>query len=1346
MMSSHTATVRRLGPAIAGVLPVALVAALLFPVAAAAQGGSPPDRPAPPTVTAVAHDSVTISWADPSDAGITGYQILRRDRDVDAMRDFTVIEDDTGSAEASYTDMTAEAATRYVYRVKARNADGLSRWSRFVRADTPAEPDPQPAQQNPAEPDPQPAQQNPAEPDPQPAQQELDTTGDAVRAAATDLGDITYFPREQAQQGTLDGAAQAADYYRFSLAATRTVEVSLRRQDADGDLVLEDSDGTVLAESRSPGSAVESIAKRLEAGTYYVRAAAQDTGTNAYELRYRAVPNSTPLDLGGFTAPTVAAAVGGAQNPFDSYQFTLDAERAVHLLVRDQQADTDLFLENPAGTVIRASRTAGTADELIEATLSAGTWYAVIRPQQAGANSSYVFSYRNSDPTVQPAEAGPDDYPDQAAGAARLPVGATVKAQIETSADEDWFAVALEGGQTYRMDLTGPAQAHFHEVRDEAENVVSEESPSDQTGRAGAEEGSSDVSGRSETQAAPTVAKSTGNPATGWTGEDAKNPHSDGGDASSADARSDGSDESSADARSDGSDASSADARSDGSDASAPSAEDSILFGFGWAQFKPEKTGMYYVGTRSDKGTGDYALSLRQLSDDYSADTTTAGTVAVDGTATGDIESARDRDWFSVTLAAGKTYRIDLMGAQTSDGTLRDPYLAGIHNSGGTLISGTTDEDDGAGTNSRVDFTATTAGAHYVAAGGAGNRTGTYTLSVTEIPDDHPAGTSTTGTVAIGSSTTGEIETEGDLDWFKVTLAAGKTYRFDLMGSWTGHGTLLNPHTPGIRNSSSGRVPDTSDNHGGARWNSRVDFAVATAGAYYYVAGGYGEGTYTLEVLDITDGRPDDYPADTSTTGTVAVGGSTTGAVEFEGDRDWFGVTLEAGRDYRFDTAGSGVGKGTLSFTRVGGVYDSSGTLLLLGNDDADGPRWSDTLEFTPATTGVHYVAATSQRDVGREGTYALTVTDMTPGQADDYTAATGTTGTVAVDGSATGRIEQAGDRDWFKVTLAASKVYRFDLKGTSTGDGTLGNPRLHGIRNSSGVLHSGTEDQDGGVDLNSRAFFTPAAAGTYFVDAGGHGAGTYVLAVTNITDSHADDFTATTGTSGTITVGGSETGDIGHPGDRDWFAVNLETGKIYQFDLKGAPTGDGLAGFGTLNDPHLYGIHNASGTIISSTTDDDGGWGNYARVQFTAAQTATHYVAAGGDNGTYTLFVVELRDDDHAAGTGTTGSVAVGGSATGEIETEGDVDWFEVTLEAGKTYRLDLKGARTRDGTLFDPYLNGIRNAAGNHIAGTDDDNSGLGLNSRATFAPGADGTFYVAAGADRDWTGSYTLFVTEA
>ena len=45
----------------------------------------------------------------------------------------------------------------------------------------------------------------------------------------------------------------------------------------------------------------------------------------------------------------------------------------------------------------------------------------------------------------------------------------------------------------------------------------------------------------------------------------------------------------------------------------------------------------------------------------------------------------------------------------------------------------------------------------------------------------------------------------------------------------------------------------------------------------------------------------DDYASSISTTGSVVMGGSVTGEIEFWGDRDWFAVTLEAGKTYRFD-------------------------------------------------------------------------------------------------------------------------------------------------------------------------------------------------------------------------------------------------------------------------------------------------------------------------------------------------------------------------------------------------------------------------------------------------------------
>ena len=145
MTFPRAVTSPRFGLLWAALLLVAAVAVLpFFAWPASAQSDSPPDKPARPTAGAVGHGSITFSWADPGDSSITGYQVLRRNRDTDAVGDFTIIEDDTGTNAATYTDDTAAPSTQYAYRVKARNAQGLSPRSKSVRATTPAEPGPTP--------------------------------------------------------------------------------------------------------------------------------------------------------------------------------------------------------------------------------------------------------------------------------------------------------------------------------------------------------------------------------------------------------------------------------------------------------------------------------------------------------------------------------------------------------------------------------------------------------------------------------------------------------------------------------------------------------------------------------------------------------------------------------------------------------------------------------------------------------------------------------------------------------------------------------------------------------------------------------------------------------------------------------------------------------------------------------------------------------------------------------------------------------------------------------------------------------------------------------------------------
>ena len=732
------------------------------------------------------------------------------------------------------------------------------------------------------------------------------------------------------------------------------------------------------------------------------------------------------------------------------------------------------------------------------------------------------------------------------------------------------------------------------------------------------------------------------------------------------------------------------------------------------------------------------------MPDDYLATTSTDGTVSVGGSATGEIESQGDRDWFAITLVAGRTYRIDLEGFQSDGGTLGDPYLHGIYDADGNLISGTANDDRGwLSFDSQVTFTPTASGTFYIAAGAYGSSQGTYTVSVTDVtdgtPDDYAAIATTTGTVTAGGSTTGEIEYDGDRDWFAVTLEAGKSYRIDLEGSRTGDGTLSDPFLRGIYDASGTLIGDTANDDGGTGLNSRVTFSPGQAGIFYISAGAYGssQGIYTVSVIDVTDGPPDDYAADATTIATVAVGGSANGEIEYDGDRDWFAVTLEAGKSYRIDLEGSRTGGGTLWDPFLRGVHDASGTLIDDTTDDDSGTRPNSRVTFTPEQGGTFYIAAGAFRS--SQGTYTVSVTEVV----DDYAADTTTTGTVAVGGSANGEIQFTGDRDWFAVTLEAGKIYQIELKGSSSGSSTLGDPFLRGIHDASGTLIDGTENDDRTPSSNeSRVAFTPSAAGTYYIAAGAYtgSIGTYQVSVTEV----MDDYAAAATTIATVAVGGSATGDIQFTGDHDWFAVTLEAGKIYRIELEGASSGGG-----TLADPFLRGIHDADGTLIDGTENDDGEPSDVdSRVSFTPSADGTYHVSAGayrGHTGTYRVSVTEIVDD-YADDTTTTGTVSVGGSATGDVQFADDRDWFAVILKAGKTYQIDLEGAGTGDNTLRNPYLRGVHDADGTLIDGTANDNRGYtSLDSRVIFTPSADGTYYVSAGSNYGRIGTYQVSVTE-
>ena len=295
--------------------------------------------------------------------------------------------------------------------------------------------------------------------------------------------------------------------------------------------------------------------------------------------------------------------------------------------------------------------------------------------------------------------------------------------------------------------------------------------------------------------------------------------------------------------------------------------------------------------------------------------TSTGGRVEVGASATGNIESATDSDWFRVDLEAGKVYQIDLEGADTSKGTLADPYLSRRDGSGNLIEN---NDDNATNLNSQLVFTVTATGTYYLGVSAVVNTTnGTYTLSVRDIttppddpPDDPPdppeadfregdtdlpADTTTTGVVEVGGfgargaihepnaetvtwiatdDEGKEVEHEStvydfDTDWFAVELEAGGTYRIDMKGQilsspaldTAGEAvdpelTLSLPQINAIYDEDGDYLLNTwGEDESSAHHLFRVTFHARAGGTYYIAASGESHewGGYELTVIDITE-------------------------------------------------------------------------------------------------------------------------------------------------------------------------------------------------------------------------------------------------------------------------------------------------------------------------------------------------------------------------------------------------------------------------------------------------------------------------------------------------------------
>ena len=714
------------------------------------------------------------------------------------------------------------------------------------------------------------------------------------------------------------------------------------------------------------------------------------------------------------------------------------------------------------------------------------------------------------------------------------------------------------------------------------------------------------------------------------------------------------------------------------------------------------------TGSWSDSGSG----TTDAAPDNCTGDTTTTCEVDVGGSATGNIGSDREQDWFKVELEAGKRYQFDVEGADTSRGNLADPYLWGGYDSTGSSVSGLRSNDGGVGKNGRDTYTPTAAGTYYIAVADAtfvGR--GTYTLSVivlgangnSEANTDCPATTATTCRVDVGASATGNIGSN-DIDWFRVDLETGKKYQFDLEGADTGRGTLGDPNLSLFDGSG---IYIGVDDNSGTGLNSQIVYTATETGAHYLRATRTltGTGTYTLSVRDVTP-PPDDCTDNTATTCEVDVGGSAMGNIDSETDVDWFRIDLVSDTRYQFDLEGDDTTRGNLGDPYLQ-LANSLGNVLGGTQNRDSGVGDNARVIWTPANIGNELVYLIVEGAANTTGSYTLSVIVLGANGASeadtDCSAATTTTCQVEVGASATGNIADSADTDWFRVDLEADRVYQIDMEGADTGRGTLPNPRLR-LYDASGVNYVASDTEGGFVGNNARLTYAPDTSARYFISASrGSAGGTYTLSVREVeTEEPPDDLPANTTTTGTVEVDGSavrgdiykpffvqRTGDDDVDGwdfDTDWFAVELEEGRTYRIDMKGAI----YVAPGTLQDPELTlplpqinAIYNEDGEFLVNTRSRDESDSHHLfRVTFHAYDDGAYYIAASGEShewGTYELTVIDItRDDGDYTNDGNGTNVGKGLKNLRAVEERGGIrlTWQPPDGTAVTGYRIERRRA----------------------------------------------------------------------
>ncbi len=1001
-------------------------------------------------LSAASHNSVLLSWDDPDDDTITGYRIMRSDIVDQVQGEFAVLNQDTDSTDTTYTDDTVEPERSYMYRVLAISPHGVSAPSHDVEAHTPADP-------------------NPPVPE---------------REGVQDLGDITEQDGPQFNRGALEGAADAAHYYRFTLSEPRSVRLALHWQEGNAALVLELEDGTRLRVRVPDGDAHASVEETMLEGTHYARVEAQQQGENEYVFTYEvSEASAADVELLREEGYTPDPEPGEVTEPLDSQPAETRQETEQVLLSNFRQRTS------PDNWIVRTFELAQgfrTGPNIPGYTLSSIELDVLRVPNNLADLTVELWSATSAStpkPDAQVAtlthstgtwETGLNTF--NAPADTELAAGTTFFVFASYAGTHASDGLGLKAASSRSADEGGARGWSVRRIFERSR--TSQGSWSSRSDVMKIQINGSVVLGPSSSDTPGTVALSAASPFS------ASQPYT-------------------------------------GIELTAELTDPDPVADLEWQWYRsldgtnwrkiPGATSISYtpityiptedlnehpVGDDEShylRATASYKQAFTDgtfkrpahgvterytrvdISEppgvDFVFNQDSPGRVRVGRWVTGTITNDNDTgDTFAVDLERGRKYRIDLEGSQTGRGSLADPFLRSVYyfiDSNFMLAAGN-DTDSGMGKNAQITFTANATATHYIGNESSADTRGTYRLTVQEIVDD------------LGVWYT---------DWGAEKLG-GFLHPYH-----TGTGKLYNKWI--IERNRGARDVD------GFLFYLGYDEAPLDNSDYILTV--RGQKTPRLQVQTFYDlSNLDDYIDNFNHLND--------GFIEFprrEGDHPGEGSDAEAGRIS--PVAPRPVG--TVLGTSQEGEYH---------------------LVFTPGAEDIGaYLATISSHQKYDTGRYDIALrrhASMSEPDGEDFGVLDWyTKGYVRVGDPVTGNIEDRGtESDVFATLLRAGRTYLIEAKGSETGDGTLEDPGIAGLSLAKpGSLDRGyaraTEfpcpiiadcaDDDGGTGLNARIVYSPSQTNLFYIQVSNAKAalttdpadpseeGTYTLSVTDVTD-----------------------------------------------------------------------------------------------------------------------------------------------------------------------------------------------------------------------------------------------------